>query len=83
MDTLPSKRPVDGAPQRAYAVQAFVHGRQVATFYLLANVQGIVSTDHARRIAAEIMDAGSPNARGTADALSGREGSISVQEVTL
>lgn len=54
---------IDGAPaeddepagRRAYVVQAVVAGRSVPTFYLLADVQGIVSAEHARRVALDIL----------------------------
>lgn len=52
---------------KAYAVQATVNGRQVPTFYLLANVQGIVNAEHAAAIAREIIGATLPD--GTTDPL--------------
>jgi hypothetical protein len=37
------------------------HARQVPTFYLNRNVQGIVSEDHARSIAEDIITASVPD----------------------
>jgi hypothetical protein len=42
-----------------YAVSAVHNGRQLPTFYLLTNVQGIVSEAHAAEIAARIVPVGS------------------------
>ena len=41
-----------------YAVSAVINGRQIPTFYLLTNVQGIVSEAHAARIAAQVVGPG-------------------------
>lgn len=45
---------------KIYAVTAVVtlagRSRQVPTFYLNADVQGIVDADHARRIAEDVID---------------------------
>lgn len=53
-----------------YAIQATISfrtangwdvSRQVPTFYLHKNVQGIVSEDHARRIAEDVITAALPD----------------------
>lgn len=38
-----------------YAVTCMRHGKQVPTFYLNANVQGIVDVKHAEEIALEVL----------------------------
>lgn len=38
-----------------YAVTATRNGRQIPTFYLDADVQGIMDTEHAKRIAVDIV----------------------------
>lgn len=44
----------------AYAVSAVdPNGRQIPTFYLMTDVQGIVSESHAARIAAQVVPPGS------------------------
>lgn len=39
-----------------WAVSAIRNNRQVPTFYMNENVQGIISSEHAARIAAEILN---------------------------
>lgn len=39
----------------AYVIDARVAGRDVPTFYLLADVQGITSEEHARRVAIDVL----------------------------
>lgn len=41
--------------QTLYCIQATVNGRQVPTFYLDAQVQGIISIKHAERVARKIL----------------------------
>lgn len=66
------------AARRAYVVQAHIAGRSVPTFYLLADVQGIVDVDHARRVALDVLSID------VAGILSRREMyGISIAEVTL
>jgi hypothetical protein len=53
----------------------YVSNRQVPTFYLAENVQGITSEEHARRIALAIID--------PFHFLDGYKGSVSVTAVKL
>ena len=43
---------------RMYQVQANRNGVELPTFFLSADVQGIVSNDHARRIAMDVIGDG-------------------------
>lgn len=41
--------------QTLYQIQATVNGRQIPTFYLDAQVQGVINCAHAERVARDIL----------------------------
>jgi hypothetical protein len=44
--------------QTLYCIQATVNGRQMPTFYLDAQVQGILNSAHAEKVARDILTGG-------------------------
>ena len=69
--------------QTLYCIQATVNGRQIPTFYLDAQVQGIMNIAHAEKVARTILETVLlPNTRHAGLAISAMEINYEIQPWT-